>query len=213
LDEIVRAFDIATPPEEVRTSYNIAPTQTVAVVRLRDGVNRLEDMVWGLIPTWAKERSIGARMINARAETLHEKPSFKRPLVSQRCLVVADGFYEWRKVDGTKVPMFIHLTSRRPFGFAGLYDTWTAPDGEAIRSCTIITTAANDLVRPIHDRMPVILPRSAEAEWLAGGGRPVSELLSLLRPYPDQEMAAYPVSRLVNSPQSNGPECIWPMED
>lgn len=213
LDEIVRAFDIAAPPAQVRTGYNIAPTQRVAVVRSQDGANLLEDMVWGLIPAWAKDRSIGARMINARAETLHEKPSFKRPLASQRCLVVADGFYEWRKVDGAKVPMFIRLTSRRPFGFAGLYDTWTSPSGEAVRSCTIITTAANDLVRPIHDRMPVILPRAVEADWLATEARPVGDLLQLLKPYPDQEMEAYPVARLVNSSQNDGPECIRPLED
>jgi putative SOS response-associated peptidase YedK len=213
LDEIVAAFDVASAPPRVRTSYNIAPTQPVAVVLVRDGVRSLDEMVWGLIPAWAKDRGIGSRMINARAETLHQKPSFRRPLATQRCLVVADGFYEWRQVGNAKKPMYVHLVSRRPFGFAGLYDVWTSPEGETVHSCTIITTVPNELLQPIHDRMPVILPRAAEDEWLSDDVRSPNDLLRLLRPYPADEMVAYPVSRLVNLPQNDGPECIRPFEE
>jgi putative SOS response-associated peptidase YedK len=215
LDDIVKAFDVqhvaAQAQSQLRPSYNVAPTQTVAVVLRPDGGNVLEEMVWGLIPFWAKERAIGSRMINARAETLAEKPSFKRPLATQRCLVVADGFYEWRKTEEGKVPMYIRMKSGQPFGFAGLYDTWTSPEGETVRSCTIVTTDANALVRPIHDRMPVILPKLAEAAWLDFAARPVGDLLALLRPYPAAELEAYAVSRLVNSPDHNAPELILPV--
>jgi putative SOS response-associated peptidase YedK len=213
LEEIVRAFDVVRAPAEVHASYNVTPTQSVAVVRQVEGVNVLEEMVWGLIPVWARDRSIGARMINARAETLAEKPSFRRPLATQRCLVVADGFYEWRQVDGGKVPMFIAVKSRRPFGFAGLYDSWTSSEGESVRSCTIVTTSPNELMVPIHNRMPVILPRDVEVDWLRPGAGSTTELLSLLQPYPAHDMEAYAVSRLVNSPHNNGPECIRPAED
>ena len=213
LDEIVRAFELAQAPSEVRASYNIAPTQPVAVVRQVEGVNVLEEMVWGLIPVWARDRSIAARMINARSETLAEKPSFRRPLATQRCLVVADGFYEWRQVDGGKTPMFISVKSRRPVGFAGLYDSWTSPEGEFVRSCTIVTTSPNELMLPIHNRMPVILPKDVEADWLRPGAGSTAELLSLLLPYPSHDMEAIAVSRLVNSPHNNGPECIRPAED
>ena len=125
--------------------------------------------------------------------------------------MVADGFYEWRKTDEGKVPMYIRMKSGRPFGFAGLYDTWTSPEGETVRSCTIVTTDANDLVRPIHDRMPVILPKLVEAAWLDPAARPGRDLLALLRPYPAAEMEAYGVSRLVNSPDHNAPESILPV--
>ncbi len=210
LDDIVRAFDVQQTQLQLRASYNIAPTQSVTVVSRRDGVNTLDEMVWGLIPVWAKERSIGSRMINARAETLAEKLSFKRPLVSQRCLVPADGFYEWHKTEQGKIPMLIHLNTRRPFGFAGLYDTWTSPEGERVRSCTIITVSANDLVRTIHDRMPAILPKELEGAWLDPSSRTAGELLALLQPYPAHEMEAYAVSRMVNSVDNNTPECIRP---
>lgn len=212
LDDIVRAFDVQQTQLQLRPSYNIAPTQSVAVVLQQHGANALEEMVWGLIPVWAKERGIGSRMINARAETLAEKPSFKRPLASQRCLVPADGFYEWRKTEQGKVPMLISLNSRRPFGFAGLYDTWTSPEGERVRSCTIITTGANDLVRAIHDRMPVILPKELEAAWLDPTSQTVGELLALLQPYPAHEMEAHAVPRSVNSVENNTPELIYPVD-
>ena len=146
LEEIKEAFSIQQVNLELEPSYNVAPTQDVAVVVQREEGNTLEKMRWGLIPFWAKDPSIGSRMINARSETVHEKNSFKRPLKSQRCLIIADGFFEWQKTWQSKVPMFIQLKSKRPFGFAGLYDVWKSPEGEAITSCTIITTDANDFI-------------------------------------------------------------------
>jgi putative SOS response-associated peptidase YedK len=140
-----------------------------------------------------------------------EKPSFKRPLKDRRCLVVADGFYEWQKTGQAKIPMFIRLKSGQPFGFAGLYDVWTSPEGEAVASCTIITTSANGLMQPIHDRMPVILPKPQESTWLNPAIQRAADVLPLLVPYSAAEMEAYPVSRLVNSPENNSPDCIRPV--
>jgi len=211
LEEIREAFAVQQVRYQVEPSYNVAPTQTVAVVVQREGVNTLEKMRWGLIPAWAKDPAIGSRMINARAETVGEKPSFKRPLKDRRCLVVANGFYEWQKTGQAKIPMFIRLKSGQPFGFAGLYDVWTSPEGEAVASCTIITTSANDLMQPIHDRMPVILPKSQETTWLNPAIQTAADLLPLLVPYSAADMEAYPVSRMVNSPENNSPDLIRPV--
>ncbi len=211
LSDIKRTFNIKEVEAAPEASYNIAPTQPVAVVVARDGVNTLESMRWGLIPFWAKDQAIGSKMINARAETLTEKPAFKRPFKSQRCLVVADGFYEWRKVGTKKIPMFVRLKSKRPFGFAGLYDTWKTPEGDHIASCTIITTPPNALLKPIHDRMPVIIPKDEYELWLDSTIQDVGELMPLLQPYSAKEMEAYEVSRMVNSPANNSPECIAPV--
>ena len=211
LDDIVREFEIGRIQAQLRPRYNVAPTQEVAVVVRDQGVNVLDMMVWGLIPSWAKDPSIGSRMINARSETVHEKPSFKRPFKNQRCLIVADGFYEWQNTDGTKVPMFIRLRSRRPFGLAGLYDVWKTAAGENLTSCTIITTNANQLVRPIHNRMPAILSQSDQAVWLDAAPQPTERLLSLLGPYPAGQMEVYAVSRMVNSPKNDDPRCIEPV--
>jgi putative SOS response-associated peptidase YedK len=211
LEEAKKAFSIQQFNVALEASYNVAPTQDVAVVVHREGGNALEKMRWGLIPFWAKDPAIGSRMINARSETLHEKPSFKRPFKSQRCLIIADGFFEWQKVGQSKIPMFIRLKSRGPFGFAGLYDVWTPPEGEPITSCTIITTDANSFLQPIHNRMPVILPQYQETIWLDSGMQNIGELRSLLAPYPSGEMEAYEVSRLVNSPGNNTFECIRPV--
>jgi putative SOS response-associated peptidase YedK len=211
LEEIREAFAVQQVRYQVEPSYNVAPTQSVAVVVQREGVNTLEKMRWGLIPAWAKDPAIGSRMINARAETVGEKPSFKRPLKDRRCLVVADGFYEWQKTGQAKIPMFIRLKSGQPFGFAGLYDVWTSPEGEAVASCTIITTSANDLMQPIHDRMPVILAKAHESAWLDPAVQSAADVLPFLVPYSAAEMEAYPVSRLVNSPENNSPDCIRPV--
>lgn len=211
LDEIREAFSIRQVDFQPEVSYNIAPSQPVAVVVRHNGDNHLQKMIWGLIPAWARDPGIGARMINARAETLHQKPSFRRPLLSQRCLIVADGFFEWQKSEASRRPMFVHMKSRRPFGMAGLYDVWQPPEGERIVSCTIITTEANDLVRTIHDRMPAIIPSAYHAQWLDPSPQPVPRLLELLKPYPAGEMAAYAVSRLVNSPHNNVPDCVRPV--
>jgi putative SOS response-associated peptidase YedK len=210
-EELREAFAVQQVRFQVEPSYNVAPTQNVAVVVQREGGNTLEKMRWGLIPAWAKDPAIGSRMINARAETVGEKPSFKRPLKDRRCLVVANGFYEWQKTGQAKIPMFIRLKSGQPFGFAGLYDVWTSPEGEAVASCTIITTSANDLMQPIHDRMPVILPRSQQSTWLNPAIQTAADVLPLLVPYAAADMEAYPVSRLVNSPENNSPDCIRPV--
>ena len=211
LEEIQEAFDIQQVRWEPEPSYNVAPTQDVAVVVQREEVNSLEKMRWGLIPFWAKETKIGSRMINARSETLGEKPSFKRPFKSQRCLVIADGFFEWAKTDQGKIPMFIRLKSQGPLGFAGLYDLWVSPQSEAITSCTIVTTRPNDFMQAIHDRMPLILSKSQQATWLDVATPYIDEWLSSLAPYPSQEMEAYEVSRRVNSPQNNSVECVQPV--
>jgi putative SOS response-associated peptidase YedK len=212
LRTVAQRFGVPTAAAESvwMPHYNIAPTQTVIVVG-DDGTRSLTEMRWGLIPSWATDPSIGNRMINARAETLPVKPAFRVALRKRRCLVVADGFYEWQQVGRRKQPVYIVLRSREPFGFAGLWDTWTAPDEEAIRTCTIITTEANDLLKPMHDRMPVILSREAEAIWLDPTIQDPAILLPLLTPYPAHEMEAYPVSRLVNSPRNDTPDCIVPI--
>ena len=187
--------------------YNIAPTQEVVSV-MRNGASHLARLRWGLIPSWAKDESIGSRMINARAETLTEKPSFKGLLRSKRCLIVADGFYEWKQENGSKIPMYMTLKSGEPFAFAGLWDLWKSPDGEHIRSCTIITTEPNDLVAPIHNRMPAILLPGVYADWLDPDMRDEQALSHWLAPYPAEEMTARPVSRLVNDPKRDSPELI-----
>src|SRR5713226_6751736 len=154
INAVARAFHVPVPASlQTGARYNIAPTQNVVTV-ISDGNVHLDLLRWGLIPSWAKEESIGSKMINARAETLAEKPSFKRLLRSRRCLIAADGFYEWRQENGSKTPMYITLKDGKPFAFAGLWDLWKSPDGEQIRSCTIITTETNELVATIHNRIP-----------------------------------------------------------
>jgi putative SOS response-associated peptidase YedK len=187
--------------------YNIAPTQTVIVVS-DDGQRHLRQMRWGLIPSWAKDPAIGNRMINARVETIAEKPSFCTALKKRRCIIPADGFFEWQKLGKVKQPMHIVLKSREPFGFAGLWERWTSPDGEEILSCTIITTAANELLRAVHDRMPVILTREAEAVWLDPTIQEPERLLPLLKQFPAELMEYYEVSRQVGSPSVDKPSNI-----
>jgi putative SOS response-associated peptidase YedK len=212
LDQIEQRFSFRMTEVTFTPHYNIAPSQPVLSVMNDGKENRGGFLRWGLIPSWAKDEAIGNRMINARAETLAEKPSFKRALQKRRCLVIADGFYEWKATGKKKTPMFIALKSRQPFGFAGLWETWKSPKGEAIHSCTIITTTPNALMGSIHNRMPVILPRSAEARWLDRSIDDPQKLLPLLAPYPDNEMIAYEVSQLVNSPRNDVPACIEPMQ-
>lgn len=199
---------------EITPRYNIAPNQPVAVVP-NDGRNRLDFFLWGLIPSWAKDPRIGSRLINARAETLAEKPAFRAALRRRRCLILADGFYEWRKeADGrTKTPVYICLKSRAPFAFAGLWEVWQSPDGSEVLSCTIITTPPNELLAGIHNRMPAILPSQAYAQWLSPEEVSPSVLKALLRPYPSEEMLAYPVSPRVNRPEVDTPELILPVAE
>ncbi|WP_166238075.1 SOS response-associated peptidase [Paenibacillus turpanensis] len=191
--------------------YNVAPGQMVLAV-IHDGErNRIGELKWGLVPEWAKEEKIGAKMLNARAETITEKPAFRTLLTRKRCLIPADGFYEWKKDGGSKQPLRITLKSREVFAMAGLYDTWMSPDGRRVSTCAVITTAPNELVANIHDRMPVILPREAEARWLDRGNRDTRALLELLRPYPAEEMTAYAVSPMVGSVKNDEPACIEPL--
>jgi putative SOS response-associated peptidase YedK len=195
------------PTMEIPARYNIAPTQEVVTI-LQNGSAHLAQLRWGLIPSWAKDETIGSRMINARAETLAEKPSFKGLLRSKRCLVIADGFYEWKKEGGSKTPMYITMKSGEPFAFAGLWDIWKNPDGEAIRSCTIITTEPNDVVAPIHNRMPAILTPEGREIWLDTSLHDEHALMHWLGAYPSQAMTARAVSKLVNNPKIEGPELI-----
>ena len=190
--------------------YNIAPTQMALTVTNGEG-RRASYMRWGLIPSWAKSASVGNRMINARAETVAERPSFRTALRRRRCLVLADGFYEWQRIGASRRPMRITIESGEPFAFAGLWDVWRDPRDKVVRSCTVITTAANDLLRPIHDRMPVILPRELESLWLDHDIQDPAALGDILTPYPTDAMEAYEVSSLVNSPANNGPEVVAPV--
>ncbi len=207
--QLAEAFAGVEFPAGVSPRYNIAPTQPVAVIA-NTGQNKLDFFLWGLIPSWAKDPAIGQQMINARAETLAEKPSFKAAYRRRRCLILADGFYEWRKeADGkTKTPLHIGLESGQPFALAGLWERWASPMGDEILSCTIITTSPNELMAAIHNRMPVILPPEAYALWLDPAERAATELAPLLRPFPAELMHAYPVSKLVNNPRNDSPACI-----
>jgi putative SOS response-associated peptidase YedK len=211
-NQLRETFEWLNVPQEISPRYNVAPTQPVAVVA-NDGKNQLDFYVWGLIPSWAKDPEIGNRMINARAETITEKPAFRNAFRRRRCLILADGFYEWQKVPGqnTKTPMYIHLKSKGPFAFAGLWESWNSEDGSNILSCTIITTEPNALMQPIHNRMPVILPKEDYAFWLSPGEADLHQLQALLKPYDAGQMAAYPVSRLVNSPANDTPANIKPL--
>jgi putative SOS response-associated peptidase YedK len=190
--------------------YNIAPTQPVAAVRLaHDSQSReLAMLHWGLIPSWAKDPKIGARMINARSETVAEKPSFRAAFRRRRCLIVADGFYEWQKINSAKQPFFIRLRDGQAFAFAGLWEYWQGPDDSTIQSCTLLTTQPNDLLRAVHNRMPVILSPKYYDLWLDPEVQQAAELQPLLRPYPEEEMEAFPVSRFVNRPANDDPKCI-----
>jgi len=169
-------------------------------------------MRWGLIPSWARDRSIGARMINARAETVAEKPAFRVAFRHRRCLVPMSGFYEWKKEAGRKVPYFIHLLNTDAFAAAGLYEFWAGKDGEGpIESYTIITTEANEMIRPLYERMPVILPPDDYEAWLDPDNNEVEGLKARLKPYPAEEMRAYPISSRVNNVNNDGPEIIEPV--
>ena len=198
---------------DLPASYNIAPSQSVAAIwQLPDLDPQLRWLRWGLIPAWAKDPKIGYKLINARAETVAEKPLFRAAFWQRRCLIPADGFYEWEHVEGSrqKQPYFIGLQDERPFAFAGLYERWNSPDGETIDTCTIVTTAANEVIAPIHDRMPVILATQEYAQWLDPGVGGIDRLPALLDPYPAAEMKIYPVSSLVNSPKNDSLACKSP---
>jgi putative SOS response-associated peptidase YedK len=210
--ELQQAFAGFQFPVQAAPRYNIAPSQPVLALA-NDGAKRADFFIWGLIPSWSKDPTIGARMINARAETLGEKPSFRGPFRYKRCLIPADGFYEWKQNPGEKVktPHYIRIKNRQPFAFAGLWDEWLGPDGSQVKTCTIITTAPNPLVAGIHNRMPVILRPESYADWLAPVSIPPEQLNPLLTAFPADEMEAYPVSRLVNQARLDIPEMIQPL--
>ena len=223
--ELHERMDLIGTPLNLRPRYNVAPSQDVAVVRAADPGSRsgtgdgrtLAMLRWGLIPAWARDPAIGHRLINARSETAAEKPSFREAYRNRRCLIPADGFYEWQRRGKTRQPWLFGLSNRAPFAFAGLWERWTVPAGtaltgslaersagDAIETCTILTTAANETVAPVHGRMPVILPPEAYGPWLAAEDVP-------LAPYPADAMTAHPVSTVVNRPANDDPRCVEPI--
>jgi putative SOS response-associated peptidase YedK len=203
--EVARSFEISP-------RYNIAPTQPVVAVRQADGGRELAQMRWGLLLSWSEAKS-GPPLINARSETAATRPSFRHAFRSRRCLIPADGFYEWQASDeGPKQPFLITLRDERPFAFAGLWERCRGPDDEPIESCTILTTEANDRLRDLHDRMPVILPREHYGPWLDREIEDVRALQTLLTSYPSEEMQLRPVSRRVNSARHDDADCLLPAE-
>lgn len=212
IDSLSARFGLEPPDFPLSPRYNIAPTQNAPVVVLEDR-RRLRLMRWGLIPRWAKDPAIDSRMINARAETLREKPSFKTPFERGRCLVLTDGFFEWKKEAASrlKTPMLIRLKGAKPFAFAGIFDRWRGPEAKEIVSYAVITTSANDAIKPIHDRMPVILRQEDEEVWL-DPKTSLERAERLLAPYPATEIESHPVSTLVNSPSHDSPDCLKPAQ-
>ncbi|MFP2931936.1 SOS response-associated peptidase [Pyxidicoccus sp. 3LG] len=191
-----------------RPRYNLCPTQQMPVV-INDGARMLDTFRWGLIPSWAKDPSIGSKLINARGETVAEKPSFRTALKKRRCLVLVDGWYEWKQSTKPKTPYHFHRKDGQALALAGLWEEWTAPDtGEVLNTCTIITTGPNDLMAPIHDRMPVILAPEARELWLRPEPQDPAVLLPLLVPFAQDALEAYEVARVVNSPTNDTPACV-----
>lgn len=208
--DLQETFENYTFPQNFAPRFNIAPTQPILAIP-NDDRRAADFFIWGLIPMWAKDPSIGSRLINARAETIEEKPSFRGSLKYKRCMILADGFYEWKTMGKTKIPYFIHMSDRRPFAFAGLWDSWNSPDGSQIKSCTIITTEPNDLMSLIHNRMPAILHPRDYDKWLDPSAQTPETLKPLIKPYPAEEMNAYPVSTLVNKPENDRPDLVVPV--
>jgi len=211
--ELQDTFSNYTFPSKFAPRFNIAPSQPVLAIP-NDGKNTADFFIWGLIPMWAKDPSIGNRLINARGETVAEKPSFRGSFKHKRCLILADGFYEWKTVGNrkTKTPYFIYMKDRKPFALAGLWDSWESSDGSSIKTCTIITTSPNELLRSLHDRMPVILHPRDYARWLDASHQTPENLLPLIKPYPTDNMTAHAVSTLVNKPANDSPELIIPLD-
>ena len=215
--EIYELLGLTGPAANLAPRYNVAPGQTVAAIRLEAGGRRLAMLRWGLIPSWARDARIAYKLINARSETAHEKPSFRAAMRARRCLIPADGFYEWTRNGKLRQPWSIRPTDGAPFVFAGLWERWTVPGGaaltgslaefrpgDAIETCTVLTAAANDALAGLHPRMPVILPPAAFDAWLAGGEVP-------LGPCPSERVVAQPVSTLVNKPANDDPRCLEPI--
>ncbi|MEM7351192.1 MAG: SOS response-associated peptidase [Acidobacteriota bacterium] len=198
--------------EPLSARYNIAPTQKVPAVRAAGDSRELVTLRWGLIPFWAKDIKIGNRMINARSETVAEKPAFRASLKRKRCVILADGFYEWKKMSDGKQPFHIHLKDRKPFVFAGLWDRWDKGPIDPIESFTILTTSPNERVAELHNRMPVILTADALDQWLDPSINDAAQLLPLLQPYAAEAIEFSPVSKMVNRPANDQPQCMVPIE-
>ena len=211
--EFQKELQLGDIPVDWVPRYNIAPSQPVAVVT-EPNKRDVSWMRWGLIPSWAKDIRIGSQMINARAETLEARPAFRQAYAQRRCLILADGFYEWKRTSAKKAPAtpyYFYLNGHKPFAFAGLWELWKSPDDEKIRSCTIITCAANSMVGAVHDRMPVMLGREDGWEWLEP--RSAVELAKYLRPFAGGDLHLHAVSRLVNRPEYDHPDCILPQAE
>jgi putative SOS response-associated peptidase YedK len=206
---IAGEFNVGQASLEMAPSYNISPTQDVIILNHRRE-RQLIKCRWGFIPSGARDPSVGSRMINARAETVASKPAFNHAIKKQRCLVIADGFYEWIKSGKKRIPVYIRLKSGRPFGFAGLYNPWTSPEGERTCTCAIITTASNDLLASVHDRMPAIIPKDRQDLWLNTGEIDPAMLPELLKPYPSEKMEMHEVSSKVNFAKYDSPDAIEP---
>jgi len=211
MNELQSAFPWVGFPSQMTPRYNIAPSQPVAVIA-NDHPGQMNYFSWGLIPSWVKELDKFNPLINARCETLADKPSFRNAYQRRRCLILADGFFEWRKeTDKTRTPIYIHLKENAPFAFAGIWERWQSKDGSEILSCAIVTTTPNELISTIHNRMPVILSKEIYPMWLDTDRQNQIDLSQYLIPYPSQLMLAFPVSKAVNSPKFDKPENILPV--
>jgi putative SOS response-associated peptidase YedK len=210
IDHFFIRYSITHPVLRLEPHYNIAPGMLTPII-IRQSPNQAVLMKWGLIPFWAKDPRIGYRNINARSETVAVKPTFRKALRTQRCLVPANGFYEWKRVEKEKYPYHLSLINEETFSLAGLFDVWRDAEGKEIKTFTIITTEPNELMEPIHDRMPVILKRAEETRWLDKTLQDVEALQAMLRPYPANLMRAERISTLVNKPENDGPEVLKPV--
>ncbi len=206
----MKVYRLSSSPD-LLPRYNIAPSQQIAVVRQQNGGDReLTFLQWGLIPSWSKDPAIGYKMINARSETVHEKPSFKQAFLARRCIIPASGFYEWEKAGKEKVPHYIHLRDGDVMSLAGLWERWKSPEGKELETCTILTTAANSLIKKVHDRMPVILHHAEFDLWLNRDIDDANRLSELFHPYPADQLEEYVVNKAVSSPSNDSSECIIP---
>jgi len=206
----MKVYRLSSSPD-LPPRFNIAPSQQIAAVRQQNGGDReLTFLQWGLIPSWSKDPAIGYKMINARSETVHEKPSFKQAFLARRCIIPASGFYEWEKVGKEKVPHYIHLRDGDVMSLAGLWERWKSPEGKELETCTILTTAANSLIKKVHDRMPVILHRAEFGIWLNRESDEINRLTELFHPYPSDQLEEYVVTKAVSSPSNDSSECIIP---
>jgi putative SOS response-associated peptidase YedK len=206
-EDIQQAFNLTTAPSNIEPRYNVAPTQPVAVIT-NDDPKSLTYLRWGLVPSWSKDIKIGAKLINARSEEAYEKPSFRSAFKRRRCLIPTNGFYEWQKEGKGKTPHFIHMRGGELFAFAGLWEIWHSPDGDELRTCTILTTSANTLIEPLHNRMPVILRPQDYSIWLEKGEQPTEVLMPLMKQFDPNAMEEYVVSTAVNHAMVDSPDMV-----